>query len=218
MTLPAWWHRAVHRAGGPLERLRTPVLPQLSRGWAHCAVVLLGVLTMLLGAGSAALVRPDPGPSSVAQTAVGPLNIHLPDDVGPWTVVPSDSLERLRSSDALGGAEVEQAWGAIAPGTVVLTVLTAAPRSPGAAVGALATITGEGDASWSGRAPHVVGVQEANGVRELILAVAVSDDLLVIASLSGPVTAFASGTLNEAFRTASVDVDGVSGSAASPRS
>lgn len=160
---------------------------------------------MTMGAGSAALAGSGSVPPVVVLTTLGPVSVHLPDDVGPWSVVPTGALDPLHMSDALGGAEVDGMWGAVAPGAVVVTVLTAVPSRPGAAVGAVA-VPGAGAVTWSGRHPHVAGAHDVNGMRELMLAVAGSDDLLVILSLCGPVAAFESGTLAEAFRTATVDV------------
>jgi len=96
------------------------------------------------------------------------------------------------------------AWGDVAPGPVVVTVFTAAAGSHGGLDSVAATIPRDEDVTWSGRAARAVGVEVTDGVRDLMLAVETSDGDLVILSVSAPVAAFDSGTLQESFRTARV--------------
>lgn len=129
---------------------------------------------------------------------MGPMLIHLPADLGPWTTAPSDSFDAVRGSDSL---VIDGAWGAMAPGPVVVTVLTAKEGTHGGVAAIAESMPDAGDVEWDGRQDHAVGTDVADGVRELMLAVESDDGDLVILSVSGPVSAFDSGTLEEAFRT-----------------
>src|SRR5665648_816055 len=100
-------------------------------------------------------------------------------------------LSLALAGGAPGGMMIDSAWGAVAPGPVVVTVFTAVAGSHGGLDSAAATIPRDEDVTWSGRAAHAIGVE-------------VSDGDLVILSVSAPVAAFDSGTLQESFRTARV--------------
>ena len=185
---------------------RRPVLPRLGRVPAHVVFAVVGLAGLSLGIGTAAMagVTVAPGPEP-AMSRFGPVAIHLPDDVGPWSQVPPEDLAPLRSSSALGGAEAEGAWGAVAPEGVVLSIFTARlPEGTGPDV--LAALPASDDVALAGRAEHVTGSRLVNGIRELMLvALDVEEDLLLIVGVSGPERAFASGTLVEAFRTLEVE-------------
>src|SRR5665647_219340 len=74
--------RATHRA-----RLRAwwrgPALRRMTRRQANLALVLVGVLCLVRGGGAAAVVQSVVfAPDEVERTALGPVQIHLPDVVG----------------------------------------------------------------------------------------------------------------------------------------
>jgi len=201
---PIAGRRATHRA-----RLRAwwrgPALRRLTRRQASLALVLVGVLSLALGGGAAAVVKSVvSAPDEAERTALGPVQIHLPDDIGPWTTVPGSSFDDLRAGGAPGGTMIDSAWGVVAPGPVVVTVFSAAAGSHGGLDSVAATIPRDEGVTWSGRAAHAVGAEVTDGVRDLMLAVETSDGDLVILSVSAPVAAFDSGTLQESFRTARV--------------
>src|SRR5665648_383007 len=132
--------RATHRA-----RLRAwwraPALRRMTRRQANLALVLVGVLSLALGGGASAVVQSIAfAPDEVQRTALGPVQIHLPDDVGPWSTVPGSSFDDLRAGGAPGGMMIDSAWGAVAPGLVVVTVFTAAAGSHGGLDSVAATI------------------------------------------------------------------------------
>lgn len=159
---------------------------------------------MALGAAAGAGIRGPAAPATEPTlTFLGPVAIHLPEDVGDWSIVDAEAFEPIRSSQALGGARIEGAWGAVAPGGVVVTVLTAHLRLEGSGPDVLAALPNAGSATWTGREDHVASSQMVNGVRELVLVV-LRGDLLTILGVSGPDSTFSSGALEEAFRTAEV--------------
>lgn len=182
------------------------MLPRVRRRVVAPILAGLAVLALLLGAGVGAVVSgatdPEVGPE---RTALGPVSIALPDDVGPWEPVPADSFDAVRASDALGDAVISGAWGEVAPGAVVVTVLTAAAGTHGG----LDSVRGSvptGEAGWDGRRDHAVGEEVLpDGVRVLMLAVESDAGDLVIVSVSGPEEAFESGSLVAAFRDLDVD-------------
>jgi|GEM_PF-2716563 len=181
---------------------RAPVLRRLTRRGASLALTGIAVLAMVLGSAAGAGVRSVTVPTDeLPRTEVGPLLIHLPEDAGPWTEVPTSRFESVRGSDSLGGAVIDGAWGVTAPGPVVVTVLTAAAGTHGGVASVRASIP-PGDVGWDGSRDHAAGEVVADGVRELMLAVESDDGDLVILSVSAPEDAFASGSLLEAFRTA----------------
>src|SRR5450830_26208 len=108
--------RATHRA-----RLRAwwrgPALRRMTRRQANLALVLVGVLSLALGGGAAAVVQSVVfAPDEVERTALGPVQIHLPDDVGPWSTVPGSSFDDLRAGGAPGGTMIDSAWAPSRPG------------------------------------------------------------------------------------------------------
>lgn len=184
---------------------RTPVLPRLTRRAAAAALAGVAALGLVLGTAAGAAVRSvTQGDVALDRTAVGPVLIHLPEDIGPWARVPSDSFDAVRASDALGGAVIGGAWGEMAPGPVVVTVLTADAGTHGGVASVRASIPA-GDVTWAGGREHAVGEVVNDGVRELMLAVESDEGDLVIVSVSGPEDAFDSGSLVAAFE--SLDVE-----------
>ncbi len=185
--------------------IRKPVKPRMSRRRAHLVAGVLGVITLTMGAGSAAAwIRTTPPVPPPERTVLGPVSIHLPDDVGPWSAAPDERLDRLRASSALVVVEVDGAWGVVAPGAVVVTVMTAGLPVTGGGEELLPELPNDGWASWtSGRGRHVVGSGVTNGTRSLTLALV--GDEMVILDVSGPVAAFDSGSLRAAFEGAVVE-------------
>lgn len=184
---------------------RAPVLARLPRRAASLALACIAALALVLGSAAGAGVRSVTDTTEpVERTAVGPLLIHLPDDLGPWLEVPASSFEAVRGSDNLGGAVIDGAWGVMAPGPVVVSVLSATAGTHGGVASVRASIP-EGDLEWDGDREYAAGELVADGVRELMLAVESDEGALVIVSVSGPEDAFASGALLEAFRTARLD-------------
>src|SRR5699024_10324371 len=113
------------------------------------------------------------------------------------------ALDGLRDRVSGGGLEVEEAWGAVAAGNLVVAVMTAAPGDHGG-VDALAGPF-EGDRAievpWNGPAPHVAGWQEGDGVHARLLAAELPDGRLAVLSLSGPSAAFEDGELEASLST-----------------
>ena len=160
-----------------------------------------------VGSGVGSTVRAvtaDP-PARAELTELGPVRIHLPAEAGPWTMVPAESFDAVREGDGIGGATIDGAWGAVAPGAVVVTVLAADAGTHGGVASVRESVPESDDVTWSGSEDHVAGEQVADGVRELILAAVSDSGDLVILSVSAPEDAFGSGALYEAFRTARVE-------------
>jgi len=89
----------------------------MTRRQANLALVLVGVLSLALGGGAAAVVQSVVfAPDEVERTALGPVQIHLPDDVGPWSTVPGSSFDDLRAGGAPGGTMIDSAWAPSRPG------------------------------------------------------------------------------------------------------
>lgn len=203
-TVPPMTARSRH--GVPQRWWRAPVLPGWPRRRTLLAMAIAGVLALLLGSAAGAGLRAATHHTpSVQRTAVGPLHIHLPEDLGPWTKVPASSFASIRGSDALGGAVIDGAWGEMAPGAVLVTVLRAASGTHAGVASVRDSIPAADGITWDGGRDHAAGQQVSGGVRELMLAVESGDGDLVIVSVSAPEDAFTSGTLLEAFRTSSVD-------------
>jgi hypothetical protein len=178
----------------------------MHRGQARRVLAGVVVVSAALGFGSAKVVASlvDARPE-LEMTALGPMSIHLPEDVGPWEKVPTSVFGALSGSAALGGAVIDGAWGMRAPGAVVITVFTAAGGTHAGVESVRASVPDDEDADWAGDAEHIAGGTVSDGVRELMLVVEASDGDLVIMSLSAPVSAFESGTLEDAFRTSQVE-------------
>lgn len=203
-TVQAMTARSRH--GAAQRWWRAPMLGGLPRRRALLAMAVAGVLALLLGSAAGAGLRAATHHAPrVERTAVGPLHIHLPEDLGPWTSVSASSFDSIRGSDALGGAVIDGAWGEMAPGAVLVTVLTAASGTHGGVDAVRDSIPSADGIAWDGNRDHATGQQVSGGVRELMLAVEADDGDLVIVSVSAPEEAFESGTLLEAFRTARVD-------------
>ena len=131
------------------------------------------------------------------------MTIDLPDDVGPWVPAADAAAAQLRESWA-GPVGIDGVWGVLAPGSVVVTVLTAQVGSHGGVAQFEGSVPGEDDTLWSGDREHASGSRLVDGLRELVLVVEAADGDLVVLAVSGPRDAFASGSLEKAFRTARV--------------
>jgi hypothetical protein len=186
---------------------RAPAMPRLRRRTATLVLLAVGCAAFGIGSEVGSAVRALRADRSVAVdlTELGPVRVHLPEDVGPWTMVPQESFDDVGQGDGIGGATIDGAWGAVAPGAVVVTVLSAEAGRHGGIASVRDSVPTSEEITWSGNEDHVAGMQVADGVRELILAAVSDSGDLVILSVSAPQDAFASGTLDEAFRTAQLD-------------
>jgi hypothetical protein len=182
-------------------------MPRMRRRTATLVLLAVACVAFAIGSevGSAVRATSNDQSEPVVLTELGPVRIHLPADIGPWTMVPSESFDVVREGAEIGGASIDGAWGAVAPGAVVVTVLSAEAGSHGGIASVRESVPTSQDVDWSGDEDHVAGEQVAQGVRELILAAVSDSGELVILSVSAPENAFRSGTLDEAFRTARVD-------------
>lgn len=164
---------------------------------------LVAVVAFTLGSGSGSLVRAvtaDPAGALGEPTIIGPIAIVLPPGLGPWENVPADRLRVVRESAALGAAEVEGVWGRLAPDALLVTVVRADTRD------GLESVAGpfdeEREIAWDGSGPYLAGRQEAGGLCEIVLAIEDQDGGVTLLSVSGPASAFRSGSLEEAVRQA----------------
>jgi hypothetical protein len=164
---------------------------------------MLAVVAFTLGSGSGSLLRAmtaDGADPLGEATIIGPIAIALPPGLGPWENVPSDRLRVVRESAALGAAEVEGVWGRLAPDALLITVVQAKTRD------GLGSVTGPFDEeraiTWDGRRPYLAGMQEVGELREIVLAIEDQDGGVILLSISGPASAFRSGSLEEAVRRA----------------
>ena len=175
----------------------------LSRRRAQAALGLAALVAFTLGSGSGTLVQAltaDPAAPIGEATVIGPIAIALPPGLGPWENVPADRLRVVRESSALGAAEVEGVWGRLAPDALLVTVVRADTRD------GLGSVAGPFDEEkwipWDGNRPYLAGTQEAGGLCEIVLAIGDQDGGVILLSISGPPTAFRSGSLEEAVRQA----------------
>lgn len=191
----AWW--------------RTPVLRSAPRRRVELALVLTTVVALGLGTGAGAAVEAltdadadssDAPAVTGTATELGPVTITLPDDLGPWTPASDAAAAELRAAWT-GPVELDGVWGVLAPGSVVVTVLTAEAGSHGGVAQFEGSVPA-GEAVWSGDREHASGSRTVDDLRELVLVVEADGGDLVVLSVSGPRSAFASGSLAEAFRTA----------------
>lgn len=184
---------------GSFPRRRADVLLGL------CAVV---ALVLGVGAGAAVDTLAGEAPERVVvtgtATAVGPVTMTLPAALGPWVPASTEAAQEVRASWQ-GPVELDGVWGVLAPGSVVVTVLTAAAGTHGGVAQVEGSVPDDEPAPWAGRVPHASGAAEADGQREMVLVVETDDGDLVVLSVCGPVEAFDSGSLAEAFRTARVE-------------
>lgn len=191
---------AAPRRRGARPWWRAPVLQRATRRGADVVLALSAAVALACGTGAAATVDAltTPQAPSVAvptrAAELGPVTIDLPADVGPWTRASDTALAALRQG------EVDDAWGMVAPGSVVVTVLVTGDHGGVAEV----DLPGEDPALWAGERAHTAGLRVTGEVRELVLVAESGDGALVVLSVSGPPEAFASGSLAEAFRTARV--------------
>jgi hypothetical protein len=177
--------------------------------------VLLGVTAaaaLVLGSGAGAAVHAltddgvaaaGPATAGTQETELGPVTIALPEDLGPWAPASAAAAAQLREGWD-GAVGIDGVWGALAPGSVVVTVLTTEAGGHGGVAQFEGSVPGEDEALWAGDGEHASGSRTTDGLRELVLVTETSDGDLVVLSVSGPVDAFASGSLVEAFRTAEV--------------
>ncbi|MCL3863199.1 hypothetical protein [Actinotalea sp. K2] len=178
-----------------------------SRARAHALMGGAAVLALAAGMGTAAGVasavdRSEDSPPASVGTILGPFDLTLPAGLEPWEMAPSTTFDLLRETAAASGTVIDGAWGAVARGGVVVTVMTAAPGTHGGLASVVGPWESTDEVVWDGRADHVDGVSEVSGVREVMLAVELGDGTLAMLSVSGPVGSFASGELDELFRTA----------------
>ena len=164
---------------------------------------LVALVAFTAGSGSGTLVRAlaaDPADPLGEETVIGPIAIALPSGLGPWESVAADRLRVVRESAALGAADVEGVWGRLAPDALLVTVVRAETRD------GLQSVTGpfddERELTWDGGRPYLAGMQEAGGLREIVLAIEDQDGGVVLLSISGPASAFRSGSLEAAVREA----------------
>lgn len=186
------------------------MLRRVPRRRAELLLALTAVLAVALGTGAGAAVEALAGDDPVAgppvtgtPTSLGPVTITLPDGLGPWVAASDDAAGELRASWT-GPVELDGVWGRLAPGSVVVTVLTAEAGTHGGVDQFAASVPDGGAAAWAGGREHASGSRVVDGVRELVLVTVAGDGALVVLSVSGPQAAFASGELTEAFRTADV--------------
>ncbi|WP_155859425.1 hypothetical protein [Cellulomonas sp. KRMCY2] len=179
---------------------------RLSLPAATVVMAAVAALALTAGIGASALVAaPAAGPRAGAgdplpgSTALGPVSIVLPRELGPWTVVPEDTFAEIRGQASTSGFTIDAVWGAVAPGDLIVTVMRSQAHY------GVESLTGPFDDNavdlpWNGSAPHVAGSADTDGLRELLLAVELEDGGLAVLSISGPVASFAGGELEEAFR------------------
>lgn len=192
----AWW--------------RTPVLRSAPRRRVELALAATTAVALGLGTGAGAAVEAlttdagtsDAPPVAGTATELGPVTITLPDELGPWTPASDAAAAELRAAWT-GAVELDGVWGVLAPGSVVVTVLTAEAGSHGG-VAQFEDSVPAGEAVWSGDREHASGSRTVDDLRELVLVVEAEGGDLVVLSVSGPRSAFASGSLAEAFRTARI--------------
>lgn len=194
-TVQRWW--------------RAPVLARAPRRRAELALALSAAVALALGTGAGvavdAMTGSDAGPTVTGTVAeLGPVTMTVPADLGPWVAVSDDAARDLRASWT-GPVELDGVWGRLAPGSVMVTVLTAAAGAHGGVEQFERSVPQDGPAEWSGSQAHASGSRVVDGVRELVLVTQTDEGDLVILSVSGPQSAFASGELAEAFRTARVE-------------
>lgn len=191
---------------GPVASAVATRWHRLTRGQARVVLAGAAVVAMAAGFGSAALAvgTGDTEEPVAGGSRLGPVRIDLPDELGPWSAAPTGGLESLRGSQALSGTPVDGAWGRVAPDALVVTVLTADAGQHGGLTGVTGPFDRDSQIDWDGRRPHLAGAATTGGIRELVLVTQTDEGDLVLLSVSGPVEAFASGALEEAFRTARV--------------
>lgn len=182
------------------------MLRRASRRRAELALVVVALVALVLGSGAGAAVRAvtaDDAPPVVGERVeLGPVALVLPAALGPWDVVSEAEAADLRPGT--GALVVDGVWGALAPGSVVVTVLRVAEGDHGGLGQVEGSVPRDEPAVWAGGREHAAGATQADGERELVLVVETGDGDLVILSVCGPVAAFGSGELAEAFRTARV--------------
>lgn len=184
---------------GSFPRRRADVLLGL------CAVV---ALVLGVGAGAAVDTLAGEAPERVVvtgtATAVGPVTMTLPAALGPWVPASTEAAQEVRASWQ-GPVELDGVWGVLAPGSVVVTVLTAAAGTHGGVAQVEGSVPDDEPAPWAGGREHASGTRVTGDVHELVLVTETGTGELVILSVAGPEEAFASGELAEAFRTARVE-------------
>lgn len=187
------------------------MLRRAPRRRAELLLGLTAAAALVLGTGAGAAVQAltadaaQGGTTATGSrpTELGPVTIALPDDLGPWTPTSAAAAAELRESWS-GAVEIDGVWGSLAPGSVVVTVLTAQAGSHGGVAQFEGSVPDADEALWAGDREHASGGRTVEDLRELVLVVESGDGDLVVLSVSGPLDAFASGSLEDAFRTAQV--------------
>ncbi|WP_250448437.1 hypothetical protein [Actinotalea sp. C106] len=184
-----------------------------TRSQARVVLGALALVALTAGVGAAGLISREPdgalragiGEPHPGSTEVGPVSLVLPEALGPWAHVPDDRMDALRSTGAGQGMALDGAWGRVAPGGLLLTVLSVEAGSHRGVDGLAGPYeAGTVEVAWRGSASHRTGSRAADGVREIALAVEHPDGYLLLLSVSGPQGAFMSGELQEALSTVRV--------------
>lgn len=187
---------------------RAPVLRRASRRRAELLLLAAALAALVVGSGAGLAVRAvgsADGGAPAHLTTLGPVSLDLPAALGPWSTVTDAEAQDLLDRTALGRVEINGIWGALAPGSLVVTVLTAQAGTHGGVDQFRESVPTQDPAEWSGGREHASGAQVRAGVREMVLVTEAGDGDLVILSVSGPPDAFASGALTEVFRSARVE-------------
>ncbi|KGM15100.1 hypothetical protein N867_12050 [Actinotalea fermentans ATCC 43279 = JCM 9966 = DSM 3133] len=165
-------------------------------------------MALALGTGAGAAVEAlaaEPAGVAVPGSPVelGPVTITLPEELGPWSTTSPDAVRELRAGWT-GPVELDGVWGRLAPGSVVVTVLTAEAGAHGGVEQFRASVPQDDAVDWTGGREHASGARVSGDDRELVLVTETEAGDLVVLSVSGPEDAFESGQLTQAFRTATV--------------
>ncbi|WP_232229720.1 hypothetical protein, partial [Cellulomonas bogoriensis] len=200
------------RRGRSGARRVTRVWRGLSARQAEGVLLLMATVAFVAGMALTAAVMDDSpqdtgragaGAPLPGSTALGPVSLVLPADLGPWAPVPEERLVALREGVAGDGPDLDGVWGWVAPDGVLVTVLTAAagahsgvdhvegPFAPDQRI----------DVPWRGGARHVAGSEVVDGVRVVVLAAELQDGTLAVISVSGPDAALEPGRLREVLGT-----------------
>lgn len=186
------------------------MLGRAPRRRAELALALSAVVALGLGVGAGAGVDRISHHDEVEQvlvgraTELGPVTVTLPTALGPWVPASSAAASELRTTWT-GPVALDGVWGQLTPGSVMVTVLTAAAGSHGGVAQFERSVPQDEPAVWAGDREHAAGARVVDGVRELVLVTQTTAGDLVILSVSGPEDAFTSGELAEAFRTLRVE-------------
>jgi hypothetical protein len=175
----------------------------LAAGMATSALFLRLARPEADGAGGGAEGGGGLEPGRPDRVELGPLSIALPAELGPWSPVSGDVFDPVRSGSSTTGLAVEGAWGVLAPGGLVVTVMTVTQGSHRGVAGLTGPFDGAAalDVPWPGPGDHVAGQQVTDGMRELLLAAELDGGQLAVLSVSGPAEMFVDGALERSFAT-----------------